>query len=312
LRRVVDRDGAAERLSEYVQALGLETIPSVTWLPNLCALREQCVYPATRGRWPSFSARHAWLFREGSNGACELWESPAAMRLARLDAAACSAGLGTSRCVGAVRRPVPDLVRLAAALSGNRPTAIPKRTSSLVSLAETAAAGLFAFAVRDRGELVCVPRPRLRLDDAGRLHDWDGRPAVQSEGGRGLWFWRGVQMTESAGRSPDRVNPRRIAGWANAERRRVAIDRLGLASFVRGLGGEIVQEDDYGRLWRTRQQVGGESYVAVEVTNATAEPDGTHRRYFLRVPPDTRTARTAVAWTFGFEKPRAYQVAVET
>ena len=81
---------------------------------------------------------------------------------------------------------------------------------------------------------------------------------------------------------------------------------------MRGLGGEIVQEDDYGRLWRTRQQVGGESYVAVEVTNATAEPDGTHRRYFLRVPPDTRTARTAVAWTFGFEKPRAYQVAVET
>ena len=30
-----------------------------------------------------------------------------------------------------------------------------------------------------------------------------------------------------------------------------------------------------------------------------AEPDGTFRRYWLRVPPNTRTAREGVAWTFG-------------
>jgi len=31
----------------------------------------------------------------------------------------------------------------------------------------------------------------------------------------------------------------------------------------------------------------------------TSEPDGSHKCYFLRVPPTMRTAREAVAWTYG-------------
>ncbi len=42
-----------------------------------------------------------------------------------------------------------------------------------------------------------------------------------------------------------------------------------------------------------------EPVVAVEVINSTAEPDGTFKRYLLRVPPHVTTARAAVAWTFG-------------
>ncbi len=37
----------------------------------------------------------------------------------------------------------------------------------------------------------------------------------------------------------------------------------------------------------------------VEVVNASPEPDGTFRTYFLRVPPRTATAKAGVAWTFG-------------
>ncbi len=37
----------------------------------------------------------------------------------------------------------------------------------------------------------------------------------------------------------------------------------------------------------------------VKVVNSTPEPDGSRREYFLRVPPTVRTAREAVAWTFG-------------
>jgi hypothetical protein len=137
------------------------------------------------------------------------------------------------------------------------------------------------------------------------------QPAASWEEGRGLWFWRGVEMTESAGRRPELVTPRRIAAWVNVERRRVAIERIGIEAFVRGLGGELVQQDDFGRLWRTREEVGGEPYVAVEVTNATPEADGSCRRYFLRVPPRVRSARAAVAWSFGIGA-REYSVAVET
>jgi len=45
------------------------------------------------------------------------------------------------------------------------------------------------------------------------------------------------------------------------------------------------QQDDYGKLWRTTLVVDGEPLTVVEVANATPEPDGTRKRYFLRVPP---------------------------
>lgn len=51
--------------------------------------------------------------------------------------------------------------------------------------------------------------------------------------------------------------------------------------------------------------------VMVKVRNSTPEPDGSVRDYWLRVPPDLRTARAAVAWTFGLE-PTEYAPAVET
>jgi hypothetical protein len=109
---------------------------------------------------------------------------------------------------------------------------------------------VYAFAVLDPAVLGCVPRPLLRLDEEDRLHDWDGRPAAEWEGGQALWYWHGVRMTEHQGKRPDLVTPRRIAGWVNTERRRVAIERIGLEAFLRGLEAEIVQQDDYGRLWR--------------------------------------------------------------
>jgi hypothetical protein len=53
----------------------------------------------------------------------------------------------------------------------------------------------------------------------------------------------------------------------------------------------------------------GERVQLVEVVNATAEPDGSYRRYLLRVPPTACTARQAVGWTFGFDNANDYIVA---
>jgi hypothetical protein len=53
---------------------------------------------------------------------------------------------------------------------------------------------------------------------------------------------------------------------------------------------------------------GDEPIVAVEVVNSTRAPDGSFKRYWLRVPPEMSTAREAVAWTFGL---RATQYAPE-
>jgi hypothetical protein len=55
----------------------------------------------------------------------------------------------------------------------------------------------------------------------------------------------------------------------------------------------------------------GELLALVHVTNATLEPDGTRKGYVLPVPPTVRTAREAVAWTFGMTA-KTYRPAQET
>jgi hypothetical protein len=41
-----------------------------------------------------------------------------------------------------------------------------------------------------------------------------------------------------------------------------------------------------------------EPLVVVKVENSTPEPDGSRKLYFLTVPPDMKTCKQAVAWTF--------------
>jgi hypothetical protein len=240
-------------------------------------------------------------------------ERPELRRIIAADRSVLEVGLGSSRYVRGVRRVTTSLERIARVLAGGRTAAPPRRVDALVPLAQAADAGLFAYSVGGGGEgdLVALVRPRMRFDEEDRLHDWDGLPAAEWPNGRGLYFWRGVEMTESAGRFPERLAPSRIAAWSNAERRRVAIDRIGIERFLGGLDAQVVQEDDYGRLWQTRREIGNEQFVAVEVVNATVERDGTQRRYFLRVPPTAATARRAVAWTFGLTGSE-YQPAVES
>ena len=50
--------------------------------------------------------------------------------------------------------------------------------------------------------------------------------------------------------------------------------------------------------WRRQD----EPLVVVEVQNSTPESDGSRKTYFLRVPPQTQTAREGVAWTFGMSR----------
>lgn len=75
-------------------------------------------------------------------------------------------------------------------------------------------------------------------------------------------------------------------------------------------GAKELHRDDYGTLYRA-ELPGDEPLVMVKVVNSTAEPDGSFKDYFLRVPPQTRTAREAVAWTFEHE-PADYELAQQT
>jgi hypothetical protein len=98
----------------------------------------------------------------------------------------------------------------------------------------------------------------------------------------------------------------------NAEVRRAMIERYGREKYLREGGGEKVQTDAFGTLWR-KPQSGADPIVCVEVLNSTPEPDGSVKTYFLPChhelrplllgqrfgEPQEMTARNAVASLFG-------------
>ncbi|MEU4097702.1 DUF6745 domain-containing protein [Streptomyces sp. NPDC026673] len=148
---------------------------------------------------------------------------------------------------------------------------------------------------------VVAERPReLHRDEAGRLDRGDG-PALAYPDGFALHAWRGMPVPAEFLDGLAGLTPRRIREEENAELRRVMLEHYGYERYLEESGAEPVQRDAAGVLWRIELE-GDEPLVMVEVVNSTPEPDGTHRTYWLRVPPRTRTAREGVAWTFGLEE----------
>jgi hypothetical protein len=180
----------------------------------------------------------------------------------------------------------------------------------LVQIAGCLADGLFAAASFRRGtatRTILIGRPRLRLR-RGRLHAADAAAVVWPDGSE-RWYWDGVPVPERIAAARDELTADLVARIENQELRRVALERMGWERFLATADAQRRAQDDYGTLWATGVWIGGEQVHLVEVVNATAEQDGSYRRYFLRVPPITRTAREAVAWTFGFQRVGDYIVA---
>lgn len=139
----------------------------------------------------------------------------------------------------------------------------------------------------------------LHRDEAGRLDHGEG-PALAYGDGFALHAWRGMPVPAAFLAELSSLTPERIRAEENAELRRVMLEYYGYDRYLTESGAEPVHRDEAGVLWRIALD-GDEDVVMVEVVNSTPEPDGTHRTYWLRVPPATRTARDGVAWTFGLE-----------
>ncbi|NDU74111.1 hypothetical protein GWI34_15920 [Actinomadura sp. DSM 109109] len=140
----------------------------------------------------------------------------------------------------------------------------------------------------------------LYRDEPGRLHRGDG-PALAYPDGFALHAWRGMPIPPDFVASLTGLTPDRISSEQNAELRRVMLEIFGYDRYLAETGARPVHRDETGVLWSI-DLPGDEPVVMVEVVNSTPEPDGTHRTYYLRVPPGTRTARAGVAWTFGVDE----------
>ncbi|MEU0519499.1 DUF6745 domain-containing protein [Streptosporangium sp. NPDC006007] len=161
----------------------------------------------------------------------------------------------------------------------------------------------------ERVAVVCERPSELHLDDLSRLHRADG-PALLFPDGFAVHAWGGMPVPADFAASMATLTPQRIRAEENAELRRVMLEHFGYDRYLAESGATPLHQDETGVLWRIELPE-DEPVVMVEVVNSTAEPDGTFRKYWLRVPPSISTAREGVAWTFNLSE-TDYRPARET
>ncbi|RAY10973.1 hypothetical protein DPM19_33115 [Actinomadura craniellae] len=152
----------------------------------------------------------------------------------------------------------------------------------------------------ERVAIISERPAELHRDEPGRLHRGDG-PALAFTDGFALHAWRGMPIPADFTATLANLTAEQIGAEENAELRRVMLEHFGYDRYLAETGAQPVHRDETGVLWRINL-AGDEPVVMVEVINSTPEPDGSRRTYYLRVPPNTRTARQGVAWTFGVDE----------
>jgi hypothetical protein len=161
----------------------------------------------------------------------------------------------------------------------------------------------------EKAVVICERPVELHRDEAGRLDRGDG-PALAFPDGFALYAWRGMPVPADFLGELTSLTPQRIRSEENAELRRVMLEYYGYDRYLAESDAQPVHRDETGILWRIALD-DDEDVAMVEVVNSTPEPDGTHRTYWLRVPPTTRTAKEGVAWTFGLQA-EAYEPVRQT
>jgi hypothetical protein len=136
---------------------------------------------------------------------------------------------------------------------------------------------------------------RLRVDEQNRPHCEDG-PSHEWRDGWRLYHWHGVRLDGAninIVEAPETITVAQIDSETNAEVRRVMIDRYGPKRYLADSGAAVVHElgADHpivglrtARLLR-KEVPDDEPIILVDLLNSTPEPDGSVKRYTLRVDP---------------------------
>lgn len=161
---------------------------------------------------------------------------------------------------------------------------------------------------------VCVitERPNLlKRDKENRLHCPDG-PALSYPDGFALYRWHGLEVPEWIILTPELITPLKITKEDNVEVRRAMMEIYGYENYITNCEAEIVDScpidhhiiglrDAKLLVKRVKDD---ETIVYIDLLNSTPEPDGTVKRYLLRVDPDaykgdaSRYCQAAVASTW--------------
>jgi len=151
----------------------------------------------------------------------------------------------------------------------------------------------------------------LERDAENRPHCATG-PSHRWRDGWSLYHWHGVRVTQQIIEAPHTLTVQQIESEQNAEVRRVMIERYGAKRYAEDSGATLVHECPVNhpllglktaKLWR-KEVPDDEPIVMVDLLNSTPEPDGSIKRYQLRVDPNAydghaaRDCHAAVASTW--------------
>ena len=168
--------------------------------------------------------------------------------------------------------------------------------------------------------MICCERPTVvTMDERERIHAPAG-PSIAFADGWQVHAWHGVRVPARLIEQPETITAEEILAEKNSEIQRVMLDRFGAARFLRDVKAAEIARDEFGVLYQTKQDIGGERLTMVRVLNSTPEPDGTlttaqarkefgadvvsralagrkptrgqkWKEYFLRVHPECRPMR---------------------
>ncbi|MBD3352497.1 MAG: hypothetical protein GF364_13495 [Candidatus Lokiarchaeota archaeon] len=111
------------------------------------------------------------------------------------------------------------------------------------------------------------------------------------------------ELTERAqfvfllGKPKNKIKHEDIINCSNVEIRRILIEEYGISRFIHETDADIIHEDGESQLIRIPLDSFTEPLVFVKVKDSS-----TDRIYFLQVPPDMKTCKQAIAWTFGLSE----------
>lgn len=274
----------AEAIVDRAVGLGVRVAlagePRLARVPPFCTSIEEAVHRASERVRPYLRARFASLF--------------VPHRMGRLSFPASAFAFHSAPSLGALEyfHDVCDLRRQTAALTG------------LWQIAKDA-----SWMLPHRHVCWLAERPEIvRQDATGRLHSANG-PAVSYPDGWSAYAWKGVLVPRWIIERPELVTVRAISAAQDPQIRRCMIEVLTPERFIAEGGAYRIAQDETGVLWRQRWR--WEAWAAVEVLDGTPAADGTRKCYFLQVPANMRSAREAVAWTYGLPEQR-YRPIVRT
>lgn len=141
--------------------------------------------------------------------------------------------------------------------------------------------------------LVISDRPKsIHMDAKNNLHNENG-PAILYRDGWGIYSWHGVTIPAEYVEDRSFITPERIRKERNAELKRVMLEIYGYDRWISEIGAKILHQDTFGILYSIDH---GDNLPPTRLV-AVDDPSTSHR-YFLKVHPDIKTARAAVASTF--------------